>query len=106
MKRLKEALVSSYIASIALGIVLAQGLLSLAAIFLEPVNRLTVKVSSRALDQDLISNSEIEIFDLPSLIVQLARAALFIGVSLLLARWLYPSHMAPAATPEPETLEQ
>ncbi len=89
MNALKQSLVKSYIVSIALGILLAQGLLSLAAIVVEPLNRFAAKVSARNFQEGFVSDSKMEIFDLPFSLVQLGRGAIFIASSLALAYWLY-----------------
>jgi hypothetical protein len=82
MNTLRQTLVKSYIASIALGVILAQGLLSLASIFLEPINRLTATASSRAFDSGIVSDPNMQLFDLPFSLMQLSRAVFLIGSSL------------------------
>lgn len=89
MNALKQSLVNSYIASIALGILLAQGLLSLAAVVVELLNRFTAKLSARNFQDSFVSDNKIEVFDLPFSVVQLGRGAIFIASSLALAYWLY-----------------
>jgi hypothetical protein len=97
LKRLKQALVESYIGAVALGTMLAQGIYSFVGIFADPVGnwlseKEVVRFSPNSVGPTGISFQ----YSLPSLI----RSLLTLVIWYVLVRWLYfPANQAARQTP-------
>lgn len=97
LERLKKALVSSFVGTIALGWLFAQGLLHFAYVFSAPVAGWLTRREYRGFaDQAKISTR----FSFQDALPELARSVSLLLVAYLLLRWLYYKPLATDAVSE------
>lgn len=106
LKRLKRGLVDSYIAAIALGWLLAQGILYFVGIFGAPVEAWVSQNTYRAMMQ---KSTGVEGFPFQAAFPELVRAFLLLLIWFTLFRWLFlePFRLnSPRAAPNVESPTQ
>jgi hypothetical protein len=88
VERVRETLISSYAGAIMVGWTLAQGVTNLIALVLTPVMNLAVRYSNQP-QRGFDPSAEIRIFDPIQLGVGAVRAAVVLGIGLMLLKWIY-----------------
>jgi hypothetical protein len=97
LKRLKKALVESYVGAIALGWIFAQGILHFANIFASPFAGWGTRGEYRGLSNSMNLPSG---FLFRDALPELVRSFFVLLLGYILLRWLYSK---PPGTPEPES---
>ena len=96
-KRLKSVLVESFVGAIALGWLLAQGLMHFAEVFIAPIAAWVTRTEYREFaNRPDVSSA----FTFRSALPELAKSAALLLLCYVLLRWLYfnaPEHSEPAA---------
>jgi hypothetical protein len=101
-RRLKTALVDSFVGAIAAGYLLAEALENIGYAFAAPFSHW---MSERALQLASYSTAERPSLSLSAGLTSLLLGSIYLLISLVLVRWLYfdyPRHQAPLTIPEPE----
>ena len=86
LKRLKQALVESFIGAIALGYLLAQVILHFANVFTQPFAGWITRNQYRGM---LAGSRELPGFSLKDAVPELIRFVLLVAIWYVLVRWLY-----------------
>jgi hypothetical protein len=84
-KRLKQALVSSYVGTLAIGWIFAQGLLHFAYVFSAPIASWIARSEYRG----IVEQSTVKGFVIRDAVPDLARSIALLALGYLLLRWLY-----------------
>jgi ABC-type antimicrobial peptide transport system permease subunit len=86
LKRLKTALVDSFVGAIALGYLFAQGILHFVGIFIEPVRHW---IAERELWELTLSKSALPAFPFKLVLSELLTSVFLLLIAYGLLRWLY-----------------
>ena len=100
-RRLKDALVTSYVGALALGWLFAQGILHFAYVFSAPVTGWLARREYRAFSRE--TAAAVPRFTLQDATPELIRSIVLLVIGYLLLRWLY--YKPTMRLPEPRTTE-
>lgn len=95
LKRLKRALINSYVGTIAIGWIFAQGILHFAYVFSAPITSWIARNEYRG----IMEQSTVKGFALRDGVPDLVRSIALLVLGYLLLKWLY---FGPAEEPEAE----
>ena len=88
VERVRETLISSYAGAIMVGWTLAQGVTNLIALVLAPVMNLAVRYRNQP-QGGFYPSAETRIFDPIELGVGAVKAAVVLGIGLMMLKWIY-----------------
>lgn len=83
MNKLKNVLVERHIGAVLIGLILAQGVSALVAVILSPLQNAMARSRASVFDRFP------PVFSTYELVMGFARAAVVLGIGLLLVKWLY-----------------
>ena len=84
-KRLKQALVNSYVGTVAIGWIFAQGILHFAYVFCAPITSWIARTEYRG----IMEQSTVKGFEIRDGVPDLVRSIALLALGYLLLRWLY-----------------
>ena len=101
LKRLKSALVESFVGAIALGWIFSQGITNFASVFVAPISGWVQRRQFRGMPGMPLDTG----FTLRDSVPALARSVALLLLGYALLRWLYYKPVEPEAVPESSSMD-